>query len=201
MTDGEVEPPEPRRPSQPEAPLDTTELSTESTADRHSPAPETPDGLAGDRLPPLHRSVTDEEAAPVQSRRPVQPEEPPNTTEQSRQSTAGRHNSAPQTPDGLAEDRLPPLHRFVTDEEAGPRQRRRRVQPEEPLDTAARDPERRATVKVDQEAEDGVRRRKAVAKADRRAAKQAARQMAALEKKEARERKALAKAAARRRSA
>ena len=154
MTDGEVVAPQPRRPSQPEAPLDATELSGESTAGRHSSAPETPDGLAEDRLPPLQRSVTDEEAGPVQPRRPLQPEEPPDAIEQSRQSTA-----------------------------------------------TARDPERRATVRVDQEAEDDVRRRKAIAKADRRAAKQAARQMAALEKKEARERKALAKAAARRRSA
>ena len=43
--------------------------------------------------------------------------------------------------------------------------------------------------------------RKALVKAEERAAKQAARRMAALEKKEARERKALAKAAARRRTA
>jgi hypothetical protein len=43
-----------------------------------------------------------------------------------------------------------------------------------------------------------ARSRKAVAKADKRAAKHAARVVAALEKKEARERKALAKAAARR---
>jgi len=44
-----------------------------------------------------------------------------------------------------------------------------------------------------------ARRRKAVARAERRTAKDAARQLAALEKREARERKALAKAAARRR--
>ena len=44
-----------------------------------------------------------------------------------------------------------------------------------------------------------ARARKTLAKADQRAAQQAARQFAALEKKEARERKALAKAAARRR--
>lgn len=46
-----------------------------------------------------------------------------------------------------------------------------------------------------------ARRLKEHAKADKRAAKHAARQMAALEKKEARERKALAKAAARRKTA
>lgn len=46
-----------------------------------------------------------------------------------------------------------------------------------------------------------TRSRKALVKADQRAAKQAARQIAALEKKEARERKALAKAAARRKTA
>jgi hypothetical protein len=51
--------------------------------------------------------------------------------------------------------------------------------------------DRRATEKVD-----GPR---AVARADKRAAKQAARRIAALEKKEARERKALAKAARRKR--
>jgi len=45
------------------------------------------------------------------------------------------------------------------------------------------------------------RARKTLVKADKQAAKQAAREMAALEKKEARERKALAKAAARRKSA
>jgi hypothetical protein len=44
-----------------------------------------------------------------------------------------------------------------------------------------------------------ARARKELEKADKSAAKQAAREMAALEKKEARERKALAKAAARRR--
>jgi hypothetical protein len=49
------------------------------------------------------------------------------------------------------------------------------------------------------DAREAVRATKALAKADRRAAKHAARQIAALEKKEARERKALAKAAARRR--
>jgi hypothetical protein len=43
--------------------------------------------------------------------------------------------------------------------------------------------------------------RKALVKADRQAAKESARRIAALEKKEARERKALAKAAARRRTA
>ena len=48
---------------------------------------------------------------------------------------------------------------------------------------------------------DEARARKALVKADKSAAKQAARQMAALEKKEARERKALAKAAARRKTA
>jgi len=48
---------------------------------------------------------------------------------------------------------------------------------------------------------DGARARKALVKADKLAAKQAARRMAALEKKEARERKALAKAAARRKTA
>jgi hypothetical protein len=46
-----------------------------------------------------------------------------------------------------------------------------------------------------------ARTRKALVKADKLAAKQAARRMAALEKKEARERKALAKAAARRKTA
>lgn len=46
-----------------------------------------------------------------------------------------------------------------------------------------------------------ARSRKALVKADKLAARQAARQMAALEKKEARERKALAKAAARRKTA
>ena len=46
-----------------------------------------------------------------------------------------------------------------------------------------------------------VQARKTLAKADERAAKQAARQIAALEKKESRERKALAKAAARRKTA
>jgi hypothetical protein len=45
------------------------------------------------------------------------------------------------------------------------------------------------------------RARKAVAKADKQASKQAAQRIASLEKKEARERKALAKAAARRRTA
>lgn len=48
---------------------------------------------------------------------------------------------------------------------------------------------------------DEARARKALVKADKSAAKQAARLMAALEKKEARERKALAKAAARRKTA
>jgi hypothetical protein len=48
---------------------------------------------------------------------------------------------------------------------------------------------------------DEARARKALVKADKLAAKQAARRMAALEKKEARERKALAKAAARRKTA
>jgi hypothetical protein len=46
-----------------------------------------------------------------------------------------------------------------------------------------------------------ARARNALVKADKLAARQAARQMAALEKKEARERKALAKAAARRKTA
>jgi hypothetical protein len=46
-----------------------------------------------------------------------------------------------------------------------------------------------------------ARARKALVKADKRTAKQAARQIAALEKREARERKALAKAAARRKTA
>lgn len=176
----------------------------------HSSEPEPPDGLPENRLALVHRYMTDGEAVPPQPRRPSQAEASLETTELSRESTAGRPSSAPQTPDGLAEDRLPPLARSVTNEEAGPVEPRRPVQPEEPPDTTeqprqstatVRDPERRTTVKVEQEAEDDVRRRKAVAKADRRAAKQAARQMAALEKKEARERKALAKAAARRRSA
>lgn len=46
-----------------------------------------------------------------------------------------------------------------------------------------------------------IRTRKARARADKRAAKQAAREIAALEKREARERRALAKAAARRKTA
>lgn len=46
-----------------------------------------------------------------------------------------------------------------------------------------------------------ARARKALARADKRTAKQAAREMASLEKREARERKALAKAAARRKTA
>jgi hypothetical protein len=45
-----------------------------------------------------------------------------------------------------------------------------------------------------------ARARQTLAKADQRAAKQAARQIAALEKKESRERKALARAAARRKA-
>jgi colicin import membrane protein len=48
-------------------------------------------------------------------------------------------------------------------------------------------------------AREEARRRKAIAKAERQAAKQAARLAAAVEKREARERKALAKAAAKRR--
>ena len=51
------------------------------------------------------------------------------------------------------------------------------------------------------DAREEARARKALAKADKRGAKQAAQRIAALEKREARERKALAKAAARRRSA
>ena len=175
-----------------------------------SSAPEPPDGLAETRLALVHRYMTDGEVVPPQPRRPSQPEAAPDTSEQSRESTAGRHSSAPETPDEPAGDRLPPLARSVTNEEPGPVGPRRPVQPEEPPDTTeqsressatVRDPERRATVRVDHGADDEVRRRKAIAKADRRAMKQAARQMAALEKKEARERKALAKAAARRRSA
>jgi hypothetical protein len=58
-----------------------------------------------------------------------------------------------------------------------------------------------ATAKVNDvpDPREEARARKELVKADKLAAKQAARQMAALEKKEARERKALAKAAARRR--
>lgn len=59
--------------------------------------------------------------------------------------------------------------------------------------------EQTAEVNGRHDAREEARARKELLKADKSAAKQAAREMAALEKKEARERRALAKAAARRR--
>jgi len=71
--------------------------------------------------------------------------------------------------------------------------------PATPTNGTSRVPEETANVNRRPDPREEARARKELVKADKLAAKQAAREIATLEKKEARERKALAKAAARRR--
>jgi hypothetical protein len=154
---------------------------------------EPPGGLSEERLALVNRYMADEEKAPVQPLRLVRTEEPPETRELPKEPLSTGNGAAP-----------------AADGEVVPAPARHFFQPEKPLDTteqprepagALRYPERPGTAEFDRRAGSEVRELRAVAKADKQAAKEAARRLAALEKKEARERKALAKAAARRRSA
>jgi hypothetical protein len=117
------------------------------------------------------------------------------------------HSSTPES-QGLSEARRALVYRYMTGEEVVPVQPQRFGTPEgsphtmeqsaNPTATARN--AGRATKPAHRGATEEVDGPKAVARADKRAAKQAARRIAALEKKEARERKALAKAARRKRA-
>jgi hypothetical protein len=137
-----------------------------------------------------------------------------------------RHNgSAPEPRTSLAEERLALVERYMIDaEEAEARARaaaekaaaqarsaaegraQREASSRQRIPGAAM-PKRDTFLEVKEapsrngrpDADEEARTRKALAKAEKQAAKQAARRIAALEKREVRERKALAKAAARRR--
>jgi hypothetical protein len=171
------------------------------------PQPET--GLAKDRLALVHRYMVDAQQAEA-SRRDAEEQE-------ARSHEAAPAAAAGEQGAGEAADRMRRLRereqrraeRLVA--EAGTK---REAAPPAAEETLERVPATRLTDVPSggtvEEAAKGngqpdpreeAQARKTLAKADERAAKQAARQIAALEKKESRERKALAKAAARRKTA